>query len=99
LIPEGADERFYVHEYDGEKWQWSAEEAARRQAAKNERQRSASMNEVRIRGNLELQKLYEWPNPPAPKPLKPRAKVFEDEYEKLVKNKRAWALRCIWNGL
>lgn len=54
------------------------------------------MNEVRIRENLELQPLYEWPNPPAPRPLVPRSLKFEREQAKMDADKGLWKIRMIW---
>jgi hypothetical protein len=56
--------------------------------------------DVRIRENLEMTKLYEWPNPPAPAPLKQtRAQACVEANKKLEADRRRWALRAIFNGL
>jgi hypothetical protein len=47
----------------------------------------------------ELVTTFVWPNPKPPKPLRPRYEKHVKEQAKLDNDKRAFALRCIWNGL
>jgi hypothetical protein len=57
------------------------------------------MNSVRIRTDLKLVKLYSWPNPRPPEPLKPRSQAAIDENRRLEADRRAWVNRAIWAGL
>jgi hypothetical protein len=51
---------------------------------------------VRIREDVPLEKGYQWPNPPAPKPLVPRSVKFEREQAKMDADKGLWKTRMVW---
>jgi hypothetical protein len=53
---------------------------------------------LRIRDDLRLKKLYEWPNPKLTPIKDPQAK-FVKEQERLNKDARAFKARCEWNRL
>jgi hypothetical protein len=53
---------------------------------------------LRIRADLELEKLYEWPNPKH-RPIKDPQAKFVKEMERLNRDAAAFKARCEWNQL
>jgi hypothetical protein len=53
---------------------------------------------LRIRADLELEKLYEWPNPKH-RPIKDPAKKFQREQERLDRDAALFKARATFAGL
>lgn len=53
---------------------------------------------LRIRADLELEKLYEWPNPKH-RPIRNPQGKFEKEQERLNNDPALFKARCIFAGL
>jgi hypothetical protein len=59
----------------------------------------ANFYAIRIRDNLKLETLYQWPNPPFPKPIKDPNLKFQKAQQKLNKDRKAFKNACIQAGL
>jgi hypothetical protein len=53
-------------------------------------------NELRIRNDLQMETLYQWPNPPTQRPKELRSARYERIQRQLDADKRKWFNAMVW---